>query len=312
MQMQMQLGVASLSAAEIAARCRCASALGEDAGPKLVHLLSELGICAAVFDEVRGLDGRVEATQTSYLLPPPLTFREARVTPYAADLAARLRGSLPVQAARRFVGRSSDDALHVPALLARLHTRASQEPNFGLEPSTRRIARDEHGQLLLGRHGACCVVQMVELSDGRDAIDVFGCAKRPSKLAYAILADALELLRLCVAECAPGAQTEVHVIAPHKDAGLSESLHPDMRPTAPIGVVRAACKAGKTHVFFGGAQQPVGVLLGDEEVRLAALALVKAPASKGGAAAKRAAGSPAGQAGAVRPKAAPLTSANHA
>ena len=50
--------------------------------------------------------------------------------------------------------------------------------------------------------------------------------------------DALELLRLCVSECAPGVQPEHHVIG---SSGLDETIPPDMRPTAPIGVVRAAC-----------------------------------------------------------------------
>jgi hypothetical protein len=37
-----------------------------------------------------------------------------------------------------------------------------------------------------------------------------------------------------------------------------------------IGVVRAACKAGRKHVHFGGAQQSIALLLGEEEMRTAA------------------------------------------
>ena len=59
-------------------------------------------------------------------------------------------------------------------------------------------------------------------------------------------------------------QPEHHVIGA---AGLDETIPPDMRPTAPIGVVRAACKAGKAHVHFGGSNESIALLLGSEETR---------------------------------------------
>ena len=79
-----------------------------------------------------------------------------------------------------------------------------------------------------------------------------------------MLTDALELLRLCVSECAPGSTAEHQVIGL---SGLNDRSPPESRPTAPIGVVRAACKAHKPTVLFGGQQQSVIRLLGEEEVR---------------------------------------------
>ena len=215
------------------------------------------------------------AQRVSYLVPPPLTERDFKISPAAAAAANKLRSDLPVQAARRMVGRSTDDALLVPSLLSRLHARAAQDPANLDEPEARLVMRDGQGQLLMGRCGACCVVQLVDLPDGRDAIDVFACAVRPSALAYGTLNDVLELLRLCLAEVAPGAQSEHHVIGSAKQGtppddvilGLSETIPPPQRPTVPIGTVRAACKAGKATIHFGGSQQSVLQLLGDEEVR---------------------------------------------
>ena len=247
---------ASLSLSQLVARCRAAPAFGEDAGAKLAPILCELGLCSPVYPP-----GRPE--QVGYLVAPLLTARESKDDD-AQRAATALRGRLGVQAARRFIGRSADDMLLVPQLLPRLHVRASQEPAARDEPESRQVVRDSAGRLLLGRHGACCVLQLVELPDGRDAVDVFACARRPGALPYAMLNDALELLRLCVSECAPGVQPEHHVIGA---AGLDDESPPERRPTAPIGVVRAACKAGKTHVHFGGANQSILQLLGDEEVR---------------------------------------------
>lgn len=271
--------VPSVSAAQLASRCRCAAILGDDAGVKLALVLCELGICAPLAaPDALDLedDGFPPSERVSYLLPPPLSHRAFDVGSQVAHAAAALRNNLSPQAARRFVGRSADDALLVPSLLTRLHSRASQEPPALDEPESRFILRDGEGQLLLARCGACVLLQLCELPDGRDAVDVFACATRPSALVYVMLGDALELLRLCVSECAPGSQTEHHVIGA---SGLDDHAPPGSRPTAPIGVVRAACKAKKATVLFGGHQQSVVRLLGDEEVRsthaLAAAAAVK-------------------------------------
>ena len=64
-----------------------------------------------------------------------------------------------------------------------------------------------------------------------------------------------------VSECAPGVQPEHHVIGA---AGLDDESPPQSRPTAPIGIVRAACKAGKAYVHFGGSNQSIQLLLGDD------------------------------------------------
>ena len=264
--------VPSLSAQQLAARCKCASMLGEDAGSRLALVMSELGLCAPLAtpdvapprytgDDDPAADAE---TRITYILPPPLTDRAAPPSEAASAVAERVRSTLPVQAARRFVGRSADDSLLVPSLLTRLHARAAQEPAALDEPDSRVVLRDDTGQLLLGRSGACVVVQLVDLPDGRDALDVFACAPRQSSLVYVMLADVLELIRLCIAQCAPGAQTEHHCIGA---SGLDDASPVTARPTAPIGTVRAACKAGKAAVHFGGQSQSVLALLGEEEVR---------------------------------------------
>lgn len=250
--------VAALSAAEIGEYCRCAPQLGENGSLKLAHFLCELGMAAPCADRSSEWD------DTAYILPPPLTNRAAPIRAATREAAYQLRGQLPVQAGRRFVGRSADDMLLVPVLLARLHARAAAEPAAFDEPGDRPIIRDGDGRLLLGRYGSVCVVELIELPDGRDAIDVFACAERPGALPYAMLSDALELLRLCTHECCPGAQSVIHVIG---ERGLDETVPAEHRPTSPIGVVRAACKANKPTVHFGGMMNSVLKLLGDEEVR---------------------------------------------
>ena len=171
--------------------------------------------------------------------------------------------------------------LLVPALLARMHARAAAEPSVLDEPHARPILRDGHGQLLAGRHGALTIFQCVELADGRDGIDIFACAERSCSLPYVMLADALELLRLCTHECCPGAQSVIHVLGERGTAlgseRLSERTEPDCRPSAPIGIVRAAAKAGKPTVHFGGAAHDVLRLLGEEEVRAIQAASAQAP-----------------------------------
>ena len=252
----------SLNPSQLAARCRAAAALGEDAPKKLVRLLCELGLCCPVYDDAfpRSSDC------VSFLVAPPLSSRESRQwnTQAMAPTAAELRCTFTVQVGRRFVGRSPDDMLHVPSLLSLLYARAAQEPAAREEPDSRQMVGNDAGRLLLSRHGACCILQKAHLADGRDAVDVFACAHRAGALPYSMLNDALDLLRLCLAECAPGVQLEHHAIGA---SGLDESMLPDMRPTAPIGVVRAACKAGKRHIHFGGANQLVSTLLGGEETR---------------------------------------------
>ena len=49
--------------------------------------------------------------------------------------------------------------------------------------------------------------------------------------------------------------------------GFSEQASADDRPSAPIGVVRAACKANKQTVVFGNVSHSVVSLLGMEDVR---------------------------------------------
>lgn len=267
----------SFTPEQLADRCRCAAVLGDNAGFKLAQALSVLGACAPAAD--RGWASTGEAffdRQSAYILHPPLTERVGRTTPAVRALAAALRGSLPVQCGRRFVGRSADDMLLVPALLARMLTRAAGEPSALEQPFERPILRDGNGQLLLGRHGAVALLQCVELADGRDGIDIFVCTERVGALPYAMLADALELLRLCTHECCPGAQSVIHVLG---DGGLDETMDVDRRPSVPIGMVRAAAKASKSTVHFGGAAHDVLKLLGDEELRAIQVTAIRPPSA---------------------------------
>ena len=249
---------------------------------------SAAGSVATVVGAGRG--GR-QHSEYGYILPPPLTARTAHVPPVVREVAYQLRKSLPVQAARRFVGRSADDLLLVPSLLGRLHARATTEPATIHDPIERPVLRDGQGQLLIGRSGSVCVLQFVELADGRDAVDVFACSERLGRMPYEMLNDALELLRLCCHECCPGAQSVVEIIGSGSSSlgNLDERSPPETRPTAPIGVVRSACKAGKTTVHFGGASHSIQRLLGDEEIR-AIQASGNAPGKTGPPAAGAAAG----------------------
>jgi len=227
------------------------------------------GAVAAVAAVAGAGRGGRQHSEYGYILPPPLTARTAHVPPVVREVAYQLRKSLPVQAARRFVGRSADDMILVPSLLGRLHARATTEPATINDPLERPVLRDGQGQLLLGRSGSVCVLQLVELADGRDAVDVFACSERTGRMPYEMLDDALELLRLCCHECCPGAQSVVEIIGSGSSSlgNLDERSPPETRPTAPIGVVRSACKAGKTTVLFGGASHSIQRLLGDEEIR---------------------------------------------
>lgn len=236
--------------------------VGDASGHRLAQLLVDLGVAVLL----PGAEGSVR-----YQLPPPLTERAFGVDresgaplPGRRGKSALVRGSHPVQAGRRFVGRTADDMILVPSMLALLHARASQDPEVLCEPGYRQCHRDELGRLLLTRGTSCVIFSQVELPDGREAIDVLACSERAGPLPYTMLADALELLRLCSYECAPGAQTEHHVIG---ERGLDEQCPPSKRPTAPVGIILAAARAGKPAVLFGGQQQSLLKLLGEVELQ---------------------------------------------